>query len=104
MRYAEPIYFQKTVSGKYNPDTANYADDTPSEVKRYANITDTGEKTLQLVYQDSLNGLKQGSLTIRLQVPYKEKFDAIRARDKLYKVDFSRQQKVFVVSEVCSNA
>ena len=99
MRYDKPIYFQKVVSGEYNPDTANYNDDTLSEVKRYARVTDTGEKTLQIVY----NELKQGSLTIKLQVPYTEKFDSIRIGEKRYKVDFSRWHKVFVVSEVCSN-
>lgn len=96
MRYDIPIYFRKVVSGNYNPDTANYADDTLIEVKRYARITDTTEKTLQLVY----NELKQGSLTIKLQVPYTEKFEEIRIGNKRYKVDFSRWEKVFVVSEV----
>ena len=96
MRYDTPIYFRKTVSGAYNPDTANYAEDTPIEDKQYASVTDTGIKTLKLVY----NELKQGSLTIRLQVPYTKEFETIRVGEKIYKSDFTRRHKTFVLSEV----
>ena len=95
MRYDTPIYFQKTVNGKYNPETANYEADAITEVKRYANITDTGVKTMQAVY----GKVREGSLTVRLQVPYTEDFDLIRVGDKMYKSDFTRR-KSFVLSEV----
>lgn len=96
MRYNTPIYFQTVKRGELNPVTHNYENDTITEVKRFADVTDTGETTLTLVY----GGLKQGSLTVRLQQPYKEPFDSIKIGEKTYKVDFSRRQKVFVVSEV----
>lgn len=101
MRYNTPIFFQSLKTGKYEPETGNYADDTPSEVKRYAAVTDTGTETLQLVY----GGLKQGSLTIRLQQAYVDAFDRIRIGEedkaKYYRVDKSRLcKRVFIVSEV----
>lgn len=96
MRFDTPIFFQRLTPGEYDETTGNYAEDTAIEIKRYASVTDSGVDTLKLVY----DGIKQGSLTIRLQRPYKEPFDSIRIGDKVYHVDFSRQQKAFVVSEV----
>ena len=96
MRYDTPIFFQKLIHGEYNANTGNYDDDTPVEDKHYASVTDSGVDTLKLVYGE----LKQGSLTIRLQRPYKKPFDTIRIGDKTYRVDMSRQFKSFVVSEV----
>lgn len=96
MRYNTPIYFQTVKQGELNPDTHNYENDTITETKRFAAVTDSGTETIKLVY----DGLKQDSLTIRLQQPYKEPFDNIRIGDKTYKVDFSRQKKIFVVSGV----
>lgn len=96
MRYDKPIFFQHIESGAYNADTGNYAEDTVNEEKRYADISDTGAQTLNVVY----GSIKQGSLTIRLQRPYKKPFDSIRIGEKKYRADFSRWSKVFVVSEV----
>lgn len=96
MRYATPIYFQYIERGAYDQLTGNYADDTISEIRRYASVTDTGAKMLQFVY----GTIKQGSFTIRLQQPYTLPFDRIRLGDKFYKVDFARKSKCFVVSEV----
>ena len=96
MRYDKPIFFQFIEAGDYDADTGNYAEDTVNEEKRYANISDTGAQTLNMVY----GTIKQGILTIRLQRPYKMPFDSIRIGDKKYRVDFSRWSKVFVVSEV----
>ena len=96
MRYDKPIFFQRIQQGEYNAATGNYGDDIITEVKRYADVTDTGTETLKLVY----GAIKQGSLTIRLQRPYMESFDKIRVGEKTYSVDFERQKKRFVVSEV----
>lgn len=98
MRYDIPIFFQKIEPGEYNPDTGTYGDDILTEEKRYADVTDTGEDTLRLVYGD----MRQGSKTIRLQTYYKKQFSRIRIGEKLYAVDFSRSfrvKQVFVVSE-----
>lgn len=98
MRYDTPIYFQKIEPGEYNPDTGDYGDDILTEEKRYADVTDTGEDTLRLVYGD----IRQGSKTIRLQTHYKKQFSRIRIGEKLYRVDFSRKLRtkhIFIVSE-----
>ena len=96
MRYDKPIFFQSTEPGGYDPLTGDYGDDTISEVKKYASVTDTGTETLRLVY----GAIKQGSFTIRLQQPYKKPFDRIRIDEKFYQVDFARKSRAFVVSEV----
>lgn len=99
MRCDTPVYFQKIVPGEYNPDTGDYGDDILTEEKRYADVTDTGEDTLRLVYGE----VCQGVLTIRLQNHYDKLFDRIRVGRKVYQVDFSRKLRtkhVFVISEV----
>lgn len=96
MRYNTPIYFQTVKPGEYNENTGDYNDDVIAEIKKYADITNSGVETLKLIYGE----LKQGSLTIRLQQPYTQDFNRIRIGDKLYNVDFARRQKVFVVSAV----
>ncbi len=96
MRYDTPVFFQSVQPGRLNPETHNYDDDTVTEEKRYASVTDTGAQQLQLIY----GSIKQGSLTIRLQQPYTKPFDRVRVGETLYRVDFSRHGKNFVVSEV----
>lgn len=96
MRFDTPIYFQRITAGKLNTETHNYDDDVIVEVKRYADVTDSGVDTLNLVYGE----IKQGSKTVRLQRAYKEPFDRIRIGDKTYRVDLARRGKSFVVSEV----
>lgn len=99
MRYDTPVYFQKITSGKYDPKTGNYAEDTVKETLRYASVMNTGEEKLKLVY----DGPRQGSLTIQIQNHYTEPFDRIRVGKKTYRVDYSRELRTkhtFVVSEV----
>lgn len=99
MRYDTPVYFQKIVSGKYNSVTGDYGKDTVTEEKRYADVTDAGTDTLNLVY----GGLKQGVRVIRLQRKYEGSFSRIRIGDKTYRADFSRNlrsKQTFIVSEV----
>lgn len=99
MRCDTPVYFQKIVPGKYNPVTGDYGEDTVTEEKRYADVTDAGTDTLNLVYGE----LKQGVRVIRLQRKYRGEFNRIQIGDKVYRVDFSRSlraKQVFIVSEV----
>ena len=96
MRYNIPVFFQRKEPGTFDKDTHNYGADTITEKKRRADVTITGTETLKLVY----GNIKQQSLTVRLQRPYKEAFDTIRIDSKIYAVGFSRANKVFVISEV----
>ena len=96
MRYDTPIFFQRIQRGAYNASTGNYGEDSITEEKRYADVTDTGTEHLTLIY----GKIQQGSLTIRLQRSYKVPFNRIRIGEKLYNVDFARHLKTFVVSEV----
>lgn len=99
MRYDTPIYFQSVQQGEYDPSTGNYGEDTPIEEMRWASVTDSTTETLNLVY----GGIKQGSLTLRLQNHYDKPFDCIRIGGKRYSVDKARKlrtKQVFIVSEV----
>lgn len=96
MRYDTPIFFQEVIRGAYNGETSNYDEDTIIETKRFASVTDSGIEALKLIYGE----IKQGSKVLRLQTPYNEKFEHIRIGSKVYNVGFSRNRKVFVISEV----
>ena len=96
MRYDTPIYFQSIQSGEYDATTGNHGADVVTETQKYASVTDSGAQTLQLIY----GKLLEGSKTIRMQRPYTQPFDRIRIDGKTYRVDFSRHQRSFVVSEV----
>lgn len=96
MRYDTPIYFQLVRSGEYDEKTGNYAEDTVTEEKRFASVTDAGNKTLSLLYGE----IREGSLIARIQRNYEEPFDRIRIGDKVYRCDLRRKNKVFLMSEV----
>ena len=96
MRYDTPIYFQHYGKPEYNPATGDYDTSPVTEHKRFASVTDSGIETMRLIYGD----LKQGSKVVRLQNEYIGAFNRIRIGDKCYRVDMSRRDKVFVVSEV----
>ena len=96
MRYDKSVYFQRVNAGEYNPNTGDYGADIVKEERCFASVTDATTAQLSLIY----GGIKEGSLVIRLQRSYKVPFDRIRVGDKLYKVDFARYLKTFVVSEV----
>ena len=101
MRCDTEVFFQSIVPGEYDEATGDYRDDTVSEEKRHASVTDTGTETMNLVY----GSIKQGSKTVRLQTHCKKAFDRIRIGNSLYRVDFERKLRtkhVFVVSEVQS--
>lgn len=96
MRYDTPIYFQRMESGSYDPDTGDYGPDKIAETKKYANVTEASVDTLSLIYGE----LRQGSYVVRIQRQHDQPFDRIRIGRKTYQVDFSRNCKVFVASEV----
>ena len=99
MRYDTPIYFQKVTAGAYDETTGDYAEDIVEEDKIYADVTWTGETTINRVY----GHIVEGVLTVRLQRHYDKPFDFIRIIDKRYRVDFKRRQRskeTFIVSEV----
>lgn len=99
MRYDTPIFFQKVKAGAYNEATGNYDEDTVLEAKVYANVSDSGVETINLIY----GAIRQGVKTIRLQVPYLSEYDYIRIDRKRYRVDFKRTLRLkenLVVSEV----
>lgn len=99
MMYKTPIYFQRVTQGAYNSLTGDYGADTVAEVLRYADVTDTGDKTSQFVYGEQ----RTGSLTVRLQRPYNSPFDFIRIGSKKYRADKIRGGilgKSYIVSEV----
>ena len=101
MRCDTEVFFQSIVPGEYDEATGDYRDDTVSEEKRHASVTDTGTETMNLVY----GSIKQGSKTVRIQTHYKKAFDRIRIGNSLYRVDFERKLRtkhVFVVSEAQS--
>jgi hypothetical protein len=82
MRFTTAIYFQRVTEGDYNANTGDYNADKVTEVKRYASVTNSKTDTIKLVYGD----LKQGSLTIHLQQPYRETFNFIRIGEKRIKL------------------
>lgn len=99
MRYDVPVYFQNIIPGEYDASTGNYLPDIMTEEKRYASVTNAGDETVQLIY----GSLRQGSLTVRIQIHYNKPFSRIRIGEKLYRMDFQRKLRnshVFVVSEV----
>ena len=99
MRYDTPIYFQRVIAGAYDEATGDYAADIVEEDKVYADVTWTGETTINRVY----GHIVEGVLTVRLQRHYDKPFDYIRIINKRYKVDSRRRLRrgqTFIVSEV----
>lgn len=96
MRFDTPVYFQRITAGEYDKNTGNYGEDTITEEKRFASVTDTGNSTLSLLYGE----IREGSMIARIQRPYNEPFDRIRIGEKVYRCDLCRRKKVFIVSEV----
>ena len=96
MRFDTSVYFQRITAGEYDANTGNYGEDTITEEKRFASVTDTGNSTLSLLYGE----IREGSMIARIQRPYNEPFDRIRIGEKVYRCDLCRRKKVFIVSEV----
>lgn len=99
MRCDTPVYFQTINPGAYDASTGNHGEDTTTEEKRDAAVTDTGDETLNLLFGE----IKQGVKTVRLQNHYDKPFDRIRIGKKAYQVVRARRLRVkhiFIVSEV----
>lgn len=98
MRCDKEIYFRIKTPGEYDARSGNYLAGTETLSCQIANVTDTKEKELILLY----GGIKQGALTIRLQSHYDNYFDDILIDNKPYRVDSRRKLRtkdVFFVSE-----
>ena len=96
MRYNKPVYFQRLTPDKYDTETGDYVENEPLEDKKFADVTDAGMNTQQIVY----GTLKKGSIVVRLQQPYIKPFDYIRFAEKRYKADFIRGGRAFICHEV----
>lgn len=97
MRFNREIRFVKITEG-FDPTTGDYSELDRSTETRHANITDTGTQEMVLVY----GGVREGSLTIRLQGEPAAPFDFIEIDNKRYKVDKRRvleHKTTYVVSE-----
>ena len=62
MRFDTPVLFQRITDGAYNAENGDYGDDSIESVKVYADVTDAGVETLNLVYGE----LRQGAKVVRL--------------------------------------
>ena len=101
MRYSTAVFFQKVEPGELNTETHNYGEDKITETKRYASVTDSGVEAIKLFFGE----LKQGSLIIRLQRPYKGVFDQMRIGNTIYRSAMAKlDNRVFLISEVQGNA
>lgn len=99
MRFDTRIYFQKIIEGELDDSTGDYLPDTVIEAKAYANVTDAGKDTKNIVY----GAIKQGARIVRIQGSYDKAFDYIRINNKRYRVDESISgylKQTFIVSEV----
>lgn len=99
MRFDTPVYFRTETQGDYDASTGNYKEPTVVEVEKLASVNRTGIETMKLIYGE----IKEGSLTIRLQNHYPDKFQNIRVGEKIYQVDRRiplRVKDAFIVHEV----
>lgn len=103
MRFDTVVYFQQRTPGGYNAKTGNYEPCEIYEFKEYADVSNTSERTLNLVYGE----IREGSLTVRVLRPVTTPFDRLRIGDKIYRVDSMRKlrtKQIFVISEVQGDA
>lgn len=99
MRFDTPVYFQRVQPGEYEESTGDYGEGSIEEEMRYANVTDAGTSTLNLIYGE----IRQGCRVVRLQRYYRKAFSRLRIGERLYRVELSRKlrnKQVFIVSEV----
>lgn len=99
MRYDKVLYFRKEGAKTYDPETGNSKRADPVDEMRMASVVSTDIRTQNLIY----GGIKQGSITLHLLVPYTKPFDYIVYQGKKYRVDNAvtlRTKQAFVASEV----
>lgn len=98
MRFDTPITFIK-YSESYNATTGDYTTTISSQSVRYASVSNTTERMMTLVY----GGVRQDSITARIQNHFTGDFDEIMIGGKAYRVDYrnpKRVKDVFVLSRV----
>lgn len=98
MRFDVPIVFTK-YGDVYDSATGDYTTSVVNEDTRYASVDSTTERMMTLVY----GGVRQDSITVRIQNHYDGDFDDIVIDGKAYKVDYRRPLRVkdvFVLSRV----
>ena len=98
MRFDTPITFIK-YSESYNATTGDYTTTISSQSVRYASVSNTTERMMTLVY----GGVRQDSITARIQNHFTGDFDEIMSGGKAYRVDYrnpKRVKDVFVLSRV----
>lgn len=99
MRCDKQIYFRRKTPGEYDARSGNYSAGASALAGVLADVTDTKERDLVLLY----GGIRQGAFTIRLAAHYDGIFDDILMDGKPYHVDARRRLRskdVFFVSEV----
>lgn len=98
MRATTKIYFIDEGEELYNTETGDYSVQEASRTLRRANVTDTGETRMALLY----GAIKQGAKTVRLNRGYNKPFDYIEIDGVLYKDSLNKQIKNRRVYEVHS--
>ena len=99
MRYDTKVFFLKITPGEYNARTGDYMPDTIAEFPYWANVTDAGTETMNLVY----GHLEQGAKVVRIQGSVTGEYDYLSIGGKRYRVDMVRTlraEQTFTVSEV----
>ena len=98
MRFDTPITFVKYTE-TYDATTGDYTTTIASQTKRYASVDATTERMMTLVY----GGVKQDSITARIQNHFTGDFDEILIGGKAYRVDYRvplKVKDVFVLTRV----
>lgn len=98
MRFDTPIKFVKYTE-TYDATTGDYTTAIESQEVCYASVSNTTERMMTLVY----GGVKQDSITARIQNHFTGDFDEIIVGGKAYRVDYrnpKRVKDVFVLSRV----
>lgn len=98
MRFDTPVKFVK-YADVYDASTGNYTTSVLSEAVRYASVDATTEQMMTLVY----GGVRQDSITARLQNHFTGEYDEIIVGGKAYRVDYrspKRVKDVFVLSRI----
>ncbi|MDN6670663.1 MAG: hypothetical protein L0L07_00060 [Staphylococcus equorum] len=98
MRLDKKIAFVSETGEVFDPSTGDYTSGETVKDYVWANVSDTGERRMQLLY----GALKLGAKTIRLNSKYKKLFDYIEIDGKNYSVTLSKegqQKSVYEVSE-----
>lgn len=98
LRYDKEVYFVSESEPIRLPN-GDWTDEETTKQKIWANVTDTGDETLALLF----GNITQQSLTIRIQNHYDADFNHIEVDGVKYKVLRERKlrrDQVFIVGEL----